>query len=88
MIVPPDEIYSAAEAASELAVCERQVHRYLASGKLKGSRASGTWKVAALQIWRFKAIEEEMLASWREYCRAVELDNFREEIEPHNAPEE
>ena len=41
MIVAPDETYSAAEAGGILRRSERQVLRYLDSGRLRGSRASG-----------------------------------------------
>lgn len=72
MIAAPDESYTAAEAGVELKRSERQVLRYLASGRLHGSRASGRWTVTALQIWTFHGIEDEMLKNWRAYCRETE----------------
>lgn len=69
-IVPPDEPYSVEETAEILRKSGRQVLRYLASGALRGSRASGAWTVTAVQIWRFLGIEDEMLANWRAYCRS------------------
>ncbi|WP_116081782.1 helix-turn-helix domain-containing protein [Tropicimonas sp. IMCC34011] len=72
MITAPDDSYSAAEAAQRLEVSERQVHRYLEKGRLRGSKASGRWRITELQIWVFQGIADEMLASWREYCRSIE----------------
>lgn len=74
MIAAPDDSYSAAEAAQRLEVSERQVHRYLEKGRLHGSKASGRWRITELQIWVFQGIADEMLASWREYCRLAEVD--------------
>jgi hypothetical protein len=37
MMVPPTETYSVAEAAKELRKSERQVLRYLTTGRLRGS---------------------------------------------------
>jgi hypothetical protein len=72
MIVAPDEPYTVAEAAQILVRSERQVLRYLTSGRLRGSKASGRWMVTALQVWAFQGIADEMLANWRDYCRAVD----------------
>lgn len=72
MITPPDETYSAAGAGALLGKSERQVLRYLTSGALLGSNASGRWRVPALGLWRFQGIEQEMLALWRGYCRDAE----------------
>ena len=78
-IEPPDKSYSAAEAGEELERSGRQVLRYLSSGQLRGSRASGRWTVTALQIWQFQGIAEEMLENWRAYCRQEDDqgDNFQ-----------
>ncbi len=65
---PPDEIYTAAEAAVKLDCSSKQVRRYLKSGILAGSNASGQWMTTALAIWRYKGIAEEMLENWRRYC--------------------
>lgn len=72
MIVAPDETYSVAEAGGLLRKSERQVLRYLTNGRLRGSKASGRWTVTALQIWAFQGIADEMMACWRDYCRAAE----------------
>ena len=56
MLVPPTETYSVAEAAAELRKSERQVHRYLKDGRLRGSNASGRWAVTAMQIWEFQGV--------------------------------
>lgn len=69
MITAPDESYSAAEAAELLRKSERQILRYLANGRLGGSRASGRWLTTALQIWRFQGISDDMLENWRLFCR-------------------
>jgi hypothetical protein len=74
MIVAPDEPYTIAEAAEILVRSERQVLRYVSSGRLRGSRASGRWMVAALQVWEFQGIADEMLANWREYCKAADAE--------------
>lgn len=85
MIVAPDETYTAAEAGLVLARSERQVLRYLDSGRLRGSRASGRWTVTALHIWEFQGIAEEMMESWRLYCR---ISGAPEEIiEKHKVAE-
>lgn len=77
MIFPPDEIFTAAEAATELNRSEKQVRRYLASGLLGGDRKTGHWKTTALEIWRFKNIADEMLENWRRYCLELEArDEF------------
>lgn len=68
MFTPPDEIYSAREAAEELRKSERQVQRYLKSGKLKGTRPSGPWQITALALWKYQGIEQEMRQDWIEYC--------------------
>jgi hypothetical protein len=79
-VVPPDETYSAAEAGRILRKSERQVLRYLTSGALKGSKASGRWQITALQIWQFQGIAAEMLANWRMFCREYAADeNFHSE---------
>lgn len=65
---PPDESLTSADAADELNMSERQVRRYLKTGKLRGSCETGRWKTTALDIWRFKGIDAEMLESWRRYC--------------------
>ena len=72
MITAPDKTFSAAEAGVELERSERQVHRYLNNGRLRGSRASGRWMVAALHIWEFQGIAEAMMENWRTYCRLAE----------------
>lgn len=72
MTPPPDESYSAAEAAEILRRSERQVQRYLASGRLGGSQASGRWMTTALHIWKFQGIAEDMLENWRAVCRHSE----------------
>lgn len=72
MITPPDETYSLAEAAQLLRRSERQLQRYVASGRMLGSRASGRWIVTALAIWRFQGIEAEMSALWRDYCFSLQ----------------
>ena len=72
MMVPPTETYSVAEAAAELRKSERQVLRYLTSGRLRGSNASGRWAVTAMQIWEFQGVAEEMMESWRTYCLRLE----------------
>lgn len=74
MIVAPDDSYSAAEAGQILGRSERQVLRYLTDGRLCGSKASGRWRIAALQIWAFQGIADEMLACWREYCQSVNAE--------------
>lgn len=68
MITPPDESYSASEAGEILGKSERQVQRYLVSGRLGGSRASGRWMTTALHIWKFQGIAEEMLKNWLATC--------------------
>ncbi|WP_299358776.1 hypothetical protein [uncultured Paracoccus sp.] len=73
MIVSPDESYSVAEAGNILRRSERQV-RYLSGARLRGSKASERWTATALQLWGFRGIADEMMANWREYCRAVERD--------------
>lgn len=75
MIVAPDVPYSAAEAGVVLERSERQVQRYLASGRLRGSKASGHWTVTALHIWEFQGIADEMMENWRSYCRLSEVEN-------------
>lgn len=88
MMVAPDDSYSAAEAAVQLNKSERQVQRYLSSGRLRGSKASGSWTVTALQIWQFHGIAEEMLQSWREYCRTFEeFEKAEEKQQPENTGE-
>lgn len=72
MIFPPDEIFTAAEAAAELNRSAKQVRRYLATGILGGNRKSGHWTTTALDIWRFKNIADEMLENWRRYCLELE----------------
>lgn len=72
MIVAPDESYSTAEAGKILERSERQVLRYLTRGLLRGSKASGHWKVTALQIWEFRGIADAMMDSWRAHCRPAE----------------
>ena len=72
MIDAPDDSYSTAEAGKILGRSERQVLRYLNRGLLRGSKASGHWKVTALQIWEFQGIDDAMMDSWRAYCRLVE----------------
>ena len=67
---------SAAEASVLLERSERQVQRYLAEGRHRGSRASGRWLVTALHIWEFQGIADEMLDSWRAYCRLVEAEDI------------
>lgn len=74
MIVAPDEFYSVAEAGQILGRSERQVLRYLTDGRLRGSQASGRWRITALQIWMFQDISHEMLASWRDYCRSLHAE--------------
>lgn len=73
---PPDAPLSISEAADELNRSERQVRRYLEAGKLKGSRSTGRWTLTALDVWRFKGIESEMLQNWRTYC--IQLEARRE----------
>ncbi|MBK1637319.1 helix-turn-helix domain-containing protein [Rhodovulum adriaticum] len=68
LTTPPDETYTTPEAANQLEVSDRQVRRYLSSGRLKGTRVRGHWTTTALDIWRFKGIADEMLESWRRYC--------------------
>ncbi len=77
-IVPPDEPYNVEEVGVVLRKSGRQVLRYLDSGALRGSRASGSWTVTALQIWQFQGISDEMLANWREYCRS---DSIRDKLQ-------
>lgn len=72
MILPPDETFTAAEAAAELNKSAKQVRRYLAKGILGGDRKSGHWTTTALDIWRFKNIADEMLENWRRYCLELE----------------
>ena len=72
MILPPDETFTAAEAAAELDRSPKQVRRYLETGILGGSRASGRWTTTALDIWRYKNIADEMLENWRRYCIEIE----------------
>lgn len=74
MIVAPDEPYSAAEAGAALGRSERQVQRYLAKGRLRGSKASGHWTVTALHIWEFQGIADAMMENWRSYCRLSEAE--------------
>jgi|GEM_PF-2068249 hypothetical protein len=70
-IVPPDRPHSAEQAAFVLEKSGRQVLRYLESGALRGSKASGRWSVTALQIWQFQGIAEEMMENWRTYCLSI-----------------
>lgn len=79
IVAAPDESYSVAEAAAVLQRGERQVLRYLTSGRLRGSQASGRWTVTALHIWQFLGIADEMLESWRTYARAVELEHKKKD---------
>lgn len=82
-IMAPDETFSVAEAAEMLRKSERQVLRYLTFGALKGSRASGRWQVAALHIWQFQNIAEDMMAQWQAYCRAnLAADNSERKQAP------
>lgn len=74
MITAPDKTFSAAEAGVELERSERQVHRYLNNGRLRGSRASGRWLVTALHIWEFQGIANAMMENWRTYCRLAEAE--------------
>ena len=74
MMAPPDETYSVAEVAEVLRKSPRQVQRYLDAARLGGSRASGAWQVTALHIWQFQGIAEEMLESYRRYCREASSD--------------
>jgi phage baseplate assembly protein gpV len=85
MIDAPDDTYSAAEAAVKLERSERQVHRYLDGGRLRGSKASGRWTVTALHIWEFQGIADEMMTNWRAYCRLAEAE--QEVIENHKLSE-
>jgi len=68
MFTPPDEIYSARDAAEFLRKSERQVQRYLKSGKLKGTRPNGSWQITALALWKYQGIEQEMTDLWIKYC--------------------
>lgn len=70
-IFPPDQPHSVEEAGVVLCKSGRQVLRYLKSGALRGSRASGNWTITMLQIWQFQGIADEMMANWREYCRSI-----------------
>lgn len=81
-IVPPDEPYNVAEVGVVLRKSGRQVLRYLESGALRGSRASGNWTVTALQIWQYQGIADDMMSNWREYCRSVSVheENVQNQI--------
>lgn len=68
MIMSPDEIFSAREAAELLRKSERQVQRYLNDGTLFGQRKNGRWQITALSIWKFQGIAQEMQNIWIEYC--------------------
>lgn len=70
-MIPPDEPYSAAEAAAVIGRSAKQVRRYLESGTLRGSNSSGRWMTTALALWKFQGIETEMMAAWRDYCLAL-----------------
>lgn len=85
MMIPPDESYSTAGAAVELGTSERQALRYLKSGKLEGSQASGHWRTTALAIWKFRGIADDMMSSWREYCATFEEKQKAQE--EHNVTE-
>ncbi|MGK7295354.1 MAG: hypothetical protein ACNS61_05900 [Candidatus Wenzhouxiangella sp. M2_3B_020] len=69
-LFPPDELFTAAEAAAELEKSPKQVRRYMESGRLRASRASGRWQTTALDLWRFKGVETEMTKLWLDYCLA------------------
>ena len=47
---------------------ERQVQRYLTTGKLCGERPNGRWQITALALWKFQGIEQEMKDIWVAYC--------------------
>ncbi len=66
--MPPDEIFSAREAAGLLRRSERQVLRYLKDGTLHGERKNGRWQITALAIWNYQGIAQEMQQIWVEYC--------------------
>jgi Helix-turn-helix domain len=68
MIMPPDETFSAREAAEVLRKSERQVQRYLNDGTLAGKRKNGRWQITALAIWDYQGIAQEMRDVWVEYC--------------------
>lgn len=68
MIIRPDEVFTAREAAAEIGKSSKTVRRYLEQGLLKGSNRAGRWQTTALDIWRFKGIADEMLENWRRYC--------------------
>jgi hypothetical protein len=68
MIISPDDTYSAREAAEFLRKSERQVQRYLTTGKLSGERPNGRWQITALALWKFQGIEQEMKDIWVAYC--------------------
>ncbi|WP_299901114.1 helix-turn-helix domain-containing protein [uncultured Ruegeria sp.] len=68
MIVSPDETFSAREAAEFLRKSERQVQRYLADGRLQGSRKNGRWQITALALWNYQGIAREMQDIWVDYC--------------------
>tara|TARA_R110002020_G_scaffold451406_1_gene665312 strand:- start:1286 stop:1564 length:279 start_codon:yes stop_codon:yes gene_type:complete len=68
MIISPDDTYSAREAAEFLRKSERQVQRYLTTGKLCGERPNGRWQITALALWKFQGIEQEMKDIWVAYC--------------------
>lgn len=88
MIVAPDEGYTAAQTGEVLDRSERQVLRYLTSGKLRGSKASGRWTITAVQIWEFQGIAAEMMANWRAYCRLVDSEEEAKEKQIHTEPGE
>lgn len=69
MIIAPDDIFTAAEAAEQLRKTPRQVQRYLKTGLLAGNRPAGRWQTTALAIWRFQGIEQEMVDIWLKHCR-------------------
>ena len=69
MIIAPDDIFTAAEAAEQLRKQPRQVQRYLKQGLLAGNRPAGRWQTTALAIWRFQGIEQEMVQIWLQHCR-------------------
>lgn len=88
MILPPDEIFTASEAAAELNRSAKQVRRYLAAGILGGNRKSGHWTTTALDIWRFKNIADEMLENWRRYCLELDERETADRYSKNNGMEE
>ena len=68
MMMSPDEVLSAREAAQLLRKSERQVQRYLKVGTLHGARKNGRWQITALDVWKYQGIAQEMQAIWVEYC--------------------